>query len=142
MHTWKVGDRGFKHHFGLQVSKKQNVSSSLTSKDSILWSIPDRDFVCSAADRQGENFESYVWRAVPSHSSHHPQEVLLAQFSLCVESGLKPHSFNFICGCNSFKNVPYILVNCVLHVANTQVDDKLNNGGGLLSSAPLLAYIL
>ena len=34
-----------------------------------------------------------VWRAV---SSHHPQEDLLAQFSLHVhKSGLKPHSFHF-----------------------------------------------
>ena len=30
-----------------------------------------------------------------SHSSHHPQEVLVAQFSLYVhEGGLKPHSFD------------------------------------------------
>ena len=29
-----------------------------------------------------------------SHSSHHPQQVLLAQFSLCVHKvGLKQHSF-------------------------------------------------
>ena len=31
-----------------------------------------------------------------SHSSHHPQEVLLAQFSLYVhKGGLKPDSFHF-----------------------------------------------
>ena len=35
--AWKVGDRGFEPHFGLQVSKKQNVSSPLTREDSILW---------------------------------------------------------------------------------------------------------
>ena len=35
--TWKVRDRGFKPHSGLQVSKKQTGSSSLTRKDSILW---------------------------------------------------------------------------------------------------------
>ena len=34
---WKVGDRGFKPSSGLQVKKKQNVSSPLTRKDSILW---------------------------------------------------------------------------------------------------------
>ena len=40
--------------------------------------------------------QSSVWRAVSSHSSHHPQEVLLAQFSLYVHKcGLKPHSFHF-----------------------------------------------
>ena len=35
--AWKVGDRGFEPHSGLQVSKKQNVSSSLTGNNSILW---------------------------------------------------------------------------------------------------------
>ena len=34
---WKVGDRGFEPHSGLQVSKNQNVYSRLTLKDSILW---------------------------------------------------------------------------------------------------------
>ena len=48
---------------------------------------------------QGPNFESCVWRTVSSHSSHHPQEVLLAQSSLYVhKGGLKPDSFNFISG--------------------------------------------
>ena len=51
---------------------------------------------CSASDRQGSNFESCVWREVSSHSSQHPQEVLLAQFSLFVhKGGLKPLSFHF-----------------------------------------------
>ena len=46
---------------------------------------------------QGLNFKSCVWRAVSSQSSHHPQEVLLAQFSLNVhKSGLKLDSFHFI----------------------------------------------
>ena len=34
--AWKVGDRGFEPRSGLQVSKKLNVSSPLTRKDSIL----------------------------------------------------------------------------------------------------------
>ena len=51
------------------------------------------------SDRQGSNFESCVWRAVSSQSSHHPQEVLLAQFSLYVhKGGLKPDSFHFQSG--------------------------------------------
>ena len=67
-------------------------------KLSIVGSLRDREVACSASDRQGSNFESYVWRAVSSHSSHHPQEVLLAQFSLYVhKGGLKPDSFHFIC---------------------------------------------
>ena len=35
--AWKVGGRGFVPHSGLQVLKKQNVSSLLTHKDSTLW---------------------------------------------------------------------------------------------------------
>ena len=66
-------------------------------KVSIVGSLRDREVACSASDRQGSNFESCVWRTVSSQSSHHPQEVLLAQFSLYVhEGGLKPDSFHFI----------------------------------------------
>ena len=50
-------------------------------KVSIVGSLRDREVACSASDRQGSNFESCVWRTVSSQSSHHPQEVLLAQFS-------------------------------------------------------------
>ena len=64
-------------------------------KVSIVGSLCDREVACSASDRQGSNFES--WRAVSSQSSHHPQEVLLAQFSLYVhKGGVKPDSFHFI----------------------------------------------
>ena len=65
-------------------------------KVSIVGSLRDREVACSASDRQGTNFESCVWRTVSSQSSHHPQEVLLAQFSLYVhKGGLKPDSFHF-----------------------------------------------
>ena len=68
-------------------------------KVSIMGSLRDREVACSASDRQGSNFESCVWRTVSSQSSHHPQEVLLAQFSLYVHKGvLKPDSFHFIFG--------------------------------------------
>ena len=64
-------------------------------KVSIVGSLRDREVACSASDRQGSNFESCVWRAVSSQSSHHPQEVLLAQFSIYVhKGGLKPDSFH------------------------------------------------
>ena len=67
-------------------------------KVSIVGSLRDREVACSASDRQGSNFESCVWRTVSSQSSHHPQGVLLAQFSLYVhKGGLKPDSFHFIC---------------------------------------------
>ena len=66
-------------------------------KLSIVGSLRDRVVAFSASDRQGSNFESCVWRTVSSHSSHHPHEVLLAQFSLFVhKGGLKPDSFHFI----------------------------------------------
>ena len=66
-------------------------------KVSIVGSLRDREVACSASDRQGSNFESCVWRTVSSQSSHHPQEVLLAQFSLYVhKGGLKPDSFHVI----------------------------------------------
>ena len=64
-------------------------------KVSIVGSLRDRGVACSASDRQGSNFKSCVWRTVSSQSSHHPQEVLLAQFSLYVhKGGLKPDSFH------------------------------------------------
>ena len=66
-------------------------------KLSIVGSLRDREVACSVSDRQGSNFESCVWRTVSSHSSHHPQEALLAHFSLYVhKGGLKHDSFHFI----------------------------------------------
>ena len=41
-------------------------------KLSIVGSLRHREVACSAADRQGSNSESCVWRAVSSHSSHSP----------------------------------------------------------------------
>ena len=73
------------------------TSNHLHPLVSIVGSLRDREVACSASDRQGSNFESCVWRTVSSQSSHHPQEVLLAQFSLYVhKGGLKPDSFHFI----------------------------------------------
>ena len=68
-------------------------------KVSIVGSLRDREVACSTSDRQGSNFEYCVWRTVSSQSSHHPQEVLLAQFSLYVhKGGLKPDSFHLLQG--------------------------------------------
>ena len=33
--AWKIGDRGFKPHSDLKISKKHNVSSPFTRKDTI-----------------------------------------------------------------------------------------------------------
>ena len=66
-------------------------------KVSIVGSVRDREVACSASDRQGSTFESCVWRTVSSQSSHHPQEVILAQFGLYVhKGGLKPDSFHLL----------------------------------------------
>ena len=65
-------------------------------KVSIVGSLRDREVGWLASDRQVANFESCVWRTVSFQSYHHPQEVLLAQFSLYVhKGGLKPDSFHF-----------------------------------------------
>ena len=74
-------------------------------KVSIVGSLRDREVACSASDCQGSNFESCVWRTVSSQSSHHPQEVLLVQFSLYVhKGGLKPDSFHFKPAISDFPN--------------------------------------
>ena len=88
-------------------------------KVSIVGSLRDREVACSASDRQGSSFESCVWRTVSSQSSHHPQEVLLAQFSLYVhKGGLKPDSFHFI-----FAE----LFVCIFHSFEAGIADAISN---------------
>ena len=68
-------------------------------KVNIVGSLRDREVAFSVSDRQGSNFESCVWRTASSQSSHHPQEVLLAQYRLYVhKGGLEPDSFHFFGG--------------------------------------------
>ena len=84
-------------------------------KVSIVGSLRDREVACSASDRQGSNFESCVWRTVSSQSFHHPQEVLLAQFSLYVhKGGLKPDSFHFL----------YMPSKCIIFYINHDLKNK------------------
>ena len=84
------------HWIGIGVCWQLFNFSLTLSLVSIVGSLRDREVACSASDRQVSNFESCVWRTVSSQSSHHPQEVLLAQFSLYVhKGGLKPDSFHF-----------------------------------------------
>ena len=80
-----------------------------------LLKLRDREVACSASDLQGLNFEFCVWRTVTSQSSHHPQEVLLAQFSLYVhKSGLQPDSFHFFClGSKTFKYLGAVCVTII-----------------------------
>ena len=61
---------------------------SITVSKFNVVSLHDREVASSASDRQ--DFESCVWKAV---SSHHPQEVILAQLSIYDhKGGLKPHA--------------------------------------------------
>ena len=98
--AWKVGDRRFRAP--LWPSKFQwNKMFLLRSLVKNIYchtvgNLRDREVACSASDCQGSNFESCVWRAVSSHSSHYIEEVLLARCSLYVHKGsLKKHSFYF-----------------------------------------------
>ena len=75
---------------------------SLIRKCQYCGSLRDREVAGSESDRQGSIFEL----CVSSHSSHHPQEVLLAQFSLYVhEGGLKPNSIHFISFASLFASI-------------------------------------
>ena len=87
MPGWKVRDHGLVLRSGFRVSKKKMFFARLlTSEDPILWGAS-----VTSSDRHGSNFE-YCVRMY--HSSHHPQEVLLAQFNLYEHTGgLNPHSY-------------------------------------------------
>ena len=91
-------------------------------KVSIVGSLRDREVACSASDCQGSNFESCVWRTVSSQSSHHPQEVLLAQFSLYVhKGGLKPDSFHFIFRWTLSQTLSIVLLPSVAALSSIEV---------------------
>ena len=90
-------------------------------KVSIVGSLRDREVACSASDRQGLNFESCVWRTVSSQSSHHPQEVLLAQLSLYVhKGGLKPDSFHL-----QRVSCAHIGISAVSHHGSNKISKRL-----------------
>ena len=95
---------------GLKGTKNVILSASKPHprvKVSIVGSLRDREVVYSASDRQGSNFESCVWRTVSSQSSHHPQEVLLPQFSLYVhKGGLMPDLFHGISFAPPWLDIP------------------------------------
>ena len=103
-------------------------------KVNIVGSLRDREVACSASDRQGSNFESCVWRTVSSQSSHHPQEVLLAQFSLYVhKGGLKPYSFHFHFG----EILCFLCVFRVVFCCCTCFPKKIDRGvGGRILAMP------
>ena len=90
---------------------------------SIVRSLRDREVACAASDHQGSNFESYVRRTVSSQSSHHPQEVFLAQFSLYAhKGGLKPDSFHL----HVVVGAMFMLFNVNVNLAQDDVNGALN----------------
>ena len=94
----------------LRFKETECFFSAHSQRLNVVGSFRDREVACPASDHQGSNFKSCVWRAVSAQSSHHPQEVLLAQFSLYVHKrGLNPHPFHFI---SSFvTRAPYCFAN-------------------------------
>ena len=117
-------------------------------KVSIVGSLRDREVACSASDRQGSNFESCVWRTVSSQSSHHPQEVLLAQFSLYVhKGGLKPDSFHFISftDSNLLPQIPRVFfsdVSLTLSCLNLPLSSSFTTSRELLSQFSTCAVVV
>ena len=88
-----------------RVQQHFHASLYLVASQYIVGSLRDREVACTAIDRKGSNFESCVWRTVSSQSSHHSQEVLLAQFSQYLHKcDLKPDSFHYL-RMKSCKNV-------------------------------------
>ena len=69
-------------------------------------SLRDRHVVCLASDPQDSKFELCVWRAVSSHSSDHPQEFLLAQFTIYVHAQ-RWHKIPFIFFKSNFHSNPF-----------------------------------
>ena len=122
---WCYNQSGVTELLIMRVCKKQKMFLPHPQvKVSIVGSLRDREVACLALDRQGANFEFCVWRTVSSQSSHHPQEVLLAQFSLYVhKGGLKPDSFHLIMrdphyGGMCFKSVKTLVA---LHSRNVEL---------------------
>ena len=95
----------------------------------IVGKLRDREVVCSGSNRQGSNFELCFLRAVSSHSSHHHQEVLLAQFNLHVhKGGQKPHSLHLLGSdfntCSAFNTTSDESI--YLHVAQQVIKSELD----------------
>ena len=88
-----------------RFERNKNVSSPSTCESQYCGGPPWPRSSVLGLRPPGSNFESCVWRTVSSQSSPHPQEVLLAQFSLYVhKGGQKPDSFHlFADAISSFK---------------------------------------
>ena len=82
-----------------RFERNKNVFSPSTCKTQYCGELPWLRGSVLDLRPPGREFESCFLRTVSSHSSHHPQDVLLAQFSLYVHKGsLKSDSFHFLQG--------------------------------------------
>ena len=88
---------GSNHTLALKFQRNNMFLPHSLIKIQYCWSLRDREVRDSASDCQGSNFGSCGWSAVSFHSSHHLQEVFLAQFSIYVhKGGLTPMHFIYI----------------------------------------------
>ena len=90
--AWKVGNRGFEPHSGLQVSKKQNVSSPLTLKDSILWGASVAKGMCARLQIARARILNHVSGGSAISFTSPFSEGSPVQFSLYVHKGGLNHT--------------------------------------------------
>ena len=95
--AWKVKDRRFEPHSGHLVSKKQNISSPLTRKDSILWGAPWPKGSVLGLRPLVLKFRILI------HLSN-ILEVLLTRFSLYVRRKVAWNPIHFISGQGFYSN--------------------------------------
>ena len=77
--AWKVGDREFEPRSAFKLQRNKMFFPRALVEIQYCGEPP-----WPSGSMLG--LEYCVWRAVSSHLSHHPQEVLLAQFSLYVHT--------------------------------------------------------
>ena len=93
----EVRDRGFEAHIGLEVSKKQTVSSSLTRKDSILRGT----FVTEKWRARPQTTRARISNFVSGGQCHLIHLAIFRMFSwpslayMSTKGGLRPHSICF-----------------------------------------------
>ena len=117
LYAWKVGDRGFEPRSDIQVSKKENVSSTLIREESIMWeSFRDRAVSCSASDRQRSNFES-----VSGEQCHLIHLTILGRLSwpnlayVCTKMALNPAHFISFARRRLWDCLRYTPINTLIH---------------------------
>ena len=115
--AWEIGDCRFEPRSGIQVSKKiskkkQNVSSLLTCKDSILYESSVTENWQARPQTARVRILCLDDSVISFISPSSLQEVLLAQFSLYVHKGcIKPHLFHgYRVGVNSGKQLELSLM--------------------------------